>query len=117
MQFPFEKLEVWQIAMDLVNEAYILARAYPDAEKFGLSSQLPRAATSIPMNIAEGSARGSKEFSHFLRIAQGSLLGVVTNLKIAQRQEMVTKEQCGPINQHVETLYFKLISLRKSLTK
>ena len=58
--FGFEKLEVWQKAVDLADEVYRLTREFPDYEKFGLANQMRRAAVSISSNIAEGSSRESK---------------------------------------------------------
>ena len=87
--FSFEKLEIWQRGMDLVDRVYEVARRYPDHEKFGLTNQLTRAATSVPLNIAEGSVHGRKEFSRFLRIAQGSLFEVMNNFKIAKRKVFI----------------------------
>jgi four helix bundle protein len=67
-------LKVWQQAMTLVTEIYTLTATFPSVEKFGLTSQMQRAAVSVPANIAEGFARnGSKELLHFLSIAAGSL--------------------------------------------
>lgn len=68
-----QDLVVWQKAMRLAREAYLIAKKLPYEEKFALSDQLRRSAVSIPSNIAEGHARGSdKEFVHFLYIARGS---------------------------------------------
>jgi four helix bundle protein len=82
----YQGLVVWQRAMDLVAEVYVASRSFPREEVYGLTSQLRRAAVSIPSNIAEGEGRGSKkEFVHFLRIAHGSLREVETQLIIAER--------------------------------
>ena len=78
-------LEVWQKAMQLVTDVYLVTQAFPREELYGLSSQLRRAAVSVPSNIAEGCGRSSKkEFSQFLCHARGSLLEVETQLEIAQ---------------------------------
>jgi len=81
---PFEKLEVWQQSMRLVKAIYDLTKAFPKDEIYGLTSQMRRAAVSIPSNIAEGSARaGRKEYAYFINIAKGSLAELDTQLKIA----------------------------------
>ncbi|WP_447529203.1 four helix bundle protein [Vreelandella sp. TE19] len=81
-----QELRVWQQAMDLVEEVYRLTAKFPSNEKFGLTSQLRRAAVSIPSNIAEGAARGSsKDFIRFLFIARGSLSEIETQLLISLR--------------------------------
>jgi four helix bundle protein len=70
----FQDLVVWQKSMDLVTECYQLVQRLPQSEQYGLASQMRRAAVSIPANIAEGFGRWhSKEFIHFLLVANGSL--------------------------------------------
>ncbi len=72
--FLYEKLEVWQLSMDFVDNIYALLRNFPNEEKFALTSQIRRAAISIPSSIAEGTGRFSdKEKVRFLDIAHGSL--------------------------------------------
>ena len=83
---PHETLDVWQDARTLVEAVYRLTAALPDAERFGLVSQMRRVAISIPSNIAEGAARRStSEFLRFLSIARGSLSELDTQLAITQR--------------------------------
>jgi four helix bundle protein len=83
---PHEKLEVWNRAVDFVVTVYRLTDSFPKEEKFGLISQIRRAAVSVPANIAEGAARQSgKEFIHFLSNAQGSASELSTELLIAHR--------------------------------
>lgn len=82
----YRDLLVWQRAMDLAAATYELTRAYPRDELFGLTSQSRRAAASIAANIAEGYGRASRRtYSHFLRIAQGSLKELETHLILAER--------------------------------
>ena len=87
-------LDVWKKSMDLVEAIYRLTLKFPDAEKFGLTSQMRRVAVSIPSNIAEGAARkGDKELLHFLHIALGSLSELETQYLIAVRINYASKEE------------------------
>ena len=87
------KLEVWKSAMELVAHVYTLTASYPKGETFGLSSQIRRAAVSIPSNIAEGAARnGRKELLQFLRIASGSLSELETQLLISSSLGYIRKD-------------------------
>ena len=81
----YEKLEVWQMSIELVTDVYKLVKFLPKEETYALSDQIRRSAVSIPSNIAEGSSRNSKkEFIQFLYIALGSLCELETQLLIAK---------------------------------
>jgi four helix bundle protein len=83
-------LRVWQEAVTLVEMVYRLTAAFPKEEQYGLTSQLRRAAVSVPANIAEGAARnGSKELLRFLSISAGSLSEIDTLLEICERLQLV----------------------------
>lgn len=83
MDKPHKKLDVWQAAMKSTTVIYKLTERLPEEEKFGLVSQMRRAAISIPCNIAEGAARkGKREFRNFLSMAQGSLSELDTQLEL-----------------------------------
>ncbi|MGH8245802.1 MAG: four helix bundle protein, partial [Gammaproteobacteria bacterium] len=74
MAVPFESLDVWQVSHELALRIYRISAEFPSHERFGLTSQLRRAAIAIPTDIAEGNARGgSREYIHFCHIARGSL--------------------------------------------
>jgi four helix bundle protein len=89
---PHEKLEVWNRAVDFVISVYQITDSFPKEEKFGLTSQIRRAAVSVPANIAEGAARQSKrEFIQFLSNAQGSASELATELLIAHRLGYIEK--------------------------
>ncbi|HYW67435.1 MAG TPA: four helix bundle protein [Candidatus Dormibacteraeota bacterium] len=80
------ELKIWQKAMDLVEACYKFSGALPKDERFGLTSQIRRAATSVPANIAEGFGRwNTREFARFLAIACGSVRELETHIVIAQR--------------------------------
>jgi four helix bundle protein len=90
----YKDLVAWQKAMDLVTATYRFTAGFPKEEQFGLTSQLRRAAVSIPSNIAEGQGRLSeKEFRYFLGQARGSLMEVETQLQIAQNLGYLQAEQ------------------------
>ena len=114
MKFKFEDLEVWRLSLELINEVYDLLNKYPDDEKFDLVRQGRKSVTSVSLNIPEGSIRGKKEFKQFLRISLGSLMETVGNLKIGVHRNYITQEDLESVKS-IEPLYFKLISLRKSL--
>src|SRR5438477_11906571 len=85
--FLFEKLDVWQEAIDFADLVYSLTRGFPSEERFGLTTQMRRAAVSISSNIAEGSSRVSRQdFARFVEIATGSVFEVVSEATIARRQ-------------------------------
>ena len=90
----YSDLQVWQKAMDLVEEIYLLTGKLPVEEKYGLASQIQRAAVSIPSNIAEGYARAStKEYIKFLHIAKGSNAELFTQLLICERIKLLNVEE------------------------
>ena len=87
---PHYKLKAWKNAMDLVDEIYKVSKDFPSEEKFGLTSQMRRAAISVPSNLAEGAARkGKAEFANFVNIAKGSLSELETQLIISKRQNYI----------------------------
>jgi four helix bundle protein len=98
MSQTYRDLIAWQKSMDLVTAIYQATRAFPREELYGLTSQLRRAAVSIPSNIAEGQARYSHaEFHHFLRNARGSLAEVETQIQIACNLKYIQEEQAQPL--------------------
>lgn len=85
-------LDVWKLSMDLVENIYNMSSCFPKEEIYGLTSQIRRAAVSIPSNIAEGASRnGSKEFVQFLYISLGSISEVETQTMLAKRLGFVDK--------------------------
>jgi four helix bundle protein len=89
----YKELEVWQKAMDLVVACYEVTHLFPAPEKFGLASQLRRAAVSVCANIAEGQGRGSSnEFVRFLLIARGSVAELETHITLGSRLRYIAAE-------------------------
>ena len=86
----FEELRVYQDAIEWAGSAYTLSRQWPRDEVFGLTSQWRRASTSTALNIAEGSARGTKEFCRFLEIARASCFECVAIITLAKNQGYLT---------------------------
>ena len=109
-----EKLQIWQLAMDLVEQTYNGCFQFPDFEKFGLANQMRRSAVSIPSNIAEGAARVShKEFARFLMIARASLMELETQFKISVRLNYL--ENIHDVLELIEHIYAKINALLKTL--
>ncbi len=100
--------------MDLVQHIYLLSEAFPADEKFGLTSQLRRAAVSVPSNIAEGCGRGTnKELSRFLDMASGSLSEVETQVLIAKNLGYIS--DCGEVEEEIATVQKLLVGFRKHI--
>jgi four helix bundle protein len=111
----YRDLEVWRLGLDLVETIYAYTAGFPKSEIFALSSQMQRAAVSIPSNIAEGQARSSsKEFLHFLSIALGSLAELERQLELATRLGY-TGRPFDIARAQIDLLGKKLHCLRSSL--
>jgi len=93
----YRDLVVWRKAMDLAGECYRLAKLMPKSEEYRLVSQLLRAATSVPANIAEGHGRGTrKDYANFIAIARGSLAETETLLTLAHEVGLIGEEESQP---------------------
>ena len=112
----YKDLDVWQVAMELVLETYRLTRALPESERYGLISQMQRAAVSIPANIAEGYGRGhTAEYVHHLFMARGSLLELETHLEVTLRLAYLTPDAALPARQLIARTGMMLNKLIKAL--
>src|SRR5918993_409533 len=110
----FEDLIVWQKAHALTLCVYRVTRTFPREELFGLTSQMRRAAISVPANIAEGAARRStRELLHFLSIASGSLSELDTHLVLAAKLGLIT--DVAAVNAKVDEVFALLVGLSQSL--
>jgi len=115
--FNFEKLDVWQEAIQFADLVYELTGDFPGEERFGLTNQMRRAAVSISSNRAEGSSRVSRtDFGRFLEIATGSLFEVVSQITIALRRKMIAQDDYDRIYAAAEKESKMLSGLRRSLS-
>jgi len=114
--FPFEKLDVWQLAIDLAEYVLNLLEELNQTKHIRLISQMEAAATSPAQNIAEGKGRQyKKEFVQFLHIAQGSVFEVVTLNEIFRRKKLFSEEQAKDVRNRCEQIDRKLNGLINSL--
>jgi four helix bundle protein len=112
----YNNLQIWQQAMDLVEEIYKLTASFPIEEKFSLVSQMTRAAVSIPSNIAEGAGRNSdKDFAHFISIAIGSLYELNTQIVLSERLGYINPSQSQEIQKKLDNLQRKSVSFKSKL--
>lgn len=114
--FGFEKLIVWQRAIEFADLVYSETRGFPADERFGLTNQMRRAAVSISSNLAEGTSRNSKkDFARFVEIAAGSLYEVVSQSYIGRNQGFITAAQFEVLYTAAEEQSRMLSGLKQSL--
>jgi four helix bundle protein len=114
----FRDLEVWKVAMDLAAECYRVTKPFPKDELFGITSQIRRAAVSIPANIAEGQGRDhTKEFLNHLSIARGSLMELQTHLLLCQWVGLIQESDLQQVMPLCERVSMMLSRLRQALEK
>lgn len=114
----YKDLDVYKKSIDFVVDIYKTTESFPDSERFGLISQLRRAAVSLPSNLAEGSGRnGKKELINFLHIARGSLLEIGTQLEISHRLGFVSQEDYDKLEERRATIQRMMNALISSLRK
>ena len=101
----FKDLMVWQKGIEVVSDIYALTKSFPKEELYGLTSQIRRAAISIPTNIAEGWGRGTtKNYIQFLEIARGSLYELNTLIIISYNLNYIIQENCGTIEAKINEI-------------
>lgn len=114
--FYYRKLNVYQRSKSLSKYIYTVLQKFPIEEKFALCSQIRRAITSVPINIAEGFGRfSSKEKSHFIQIAYGSLTEVMCEIEISLDNEYITQEEFNYIEEEIIILSKQLSKLNISV--
>jgi len=113
--YPFEKLDVWQLARKFRKDIYGLVNQFPREEQFGLTSQIKRSASSIGDNIAEGSARlTAKDRAHFLVIAYSSAIETVNHLIGSWDLAYIKEEEYLTLRNKLEEITNKINALHKA---
>jgi four helix bundle protein len=114
--YRFEDLEVWRLSLKIVHQAYLVGGQFPKTEIFSLTDQLKRAATSIALNIAEGSGQPTtKGFRVYIHRAKSSAIECVAALKIAAQENFAHHSEIDELQKLLKEIYFKLIALNKSI--
>ena len=117
-KFGFEKLDVWQSAMDLTEMIYSGTKQFPEIERYGLTSQLRRAVVSISSNIAEGSSKASlKDQARFSEIAFGSLMETLSQIILAYKLKYLSENEYIELRVKIEELSRQLNAFRNSQIK
>ncbi|MEO8378694.1 MAG: four helix bundle protein [Acidobacteriota bacterium] len=112
----YQDLEVWKKSIDWLEMVYRVSQHFPPEERYGLTSQLRRAAASIPENIAEGAARsGTGEYFQFLSVASGTLAEAETFLILSVRLGPLKQEQATPLQEQADAIGRMLSGLKRSL--
>jgi four helix bundle protein len=113
---PHKNLDAGKLSFQFVKDAYKATAVFPTEERFGIVSQIRRAAVSIPVNIAEGAARKSKkEFLQFLYIAEGSLSELDTLIELSVELNFCSKEISGNLLLSLENISKRIFGLIKKL--
>ncbi len=112
----FKELKVWQKSIDLTVDIYKLTEGFTKEEKYGLVSQMRRAAVSIPANIAEGTGRRTpKDFNNFLGTSLGSSFELETELIISAQLNFITETDFNKLNNPLQEIQKMIYGLQKSL--
>lgn len=98
----YKNLKIWNLGIEIIDDVFELLSEFPKDEKYGLTSQISRCSISIPSNIAEGSSRTDKSFSHFLDISLGSSFELETQLIIAQKRNYLSETQLKSIEEKIQ---------------
>ncbi|MDT0649810.1 four helix bundle protein [Autumnicola edwardsiae] len=106
----YKNLKIWKLGLEIANDTSDLLLTFPNHEKYDLSSQMSRCSISVPSNIAEGSAKTEKGFSHYLDISLGSSFELGTQLLIAKHKNYINQQQ-------LENLEGKVQQIQRMISK
>lgn len=112
----YKKLKIWKLGLEISKDVSDILADFPKHERFDLSSQISRCSISIPSNIAEGSARTDKSFSHFLNISLGSSFELSTQLLIAHHRAYISTETLNKLEEKIEEFQKMTMGFQNSIT-
>ena len=113
----FKKLKIWQMGMDIAKDISDITVSFPSFENFGMRGQMDRCSVSIPSNIAEGSSRTNKSFSHYLDIALGSSFELQTQLILANYKKYISDEITSSVETKIEEFQRATMVFQNTLNK
>ena len=111
----YKNLKIWQLGIEIADDVFEIVKDFPQNEKYDLSSQINRCSISIPSNIAEGSARTNKSFSHFIDISLGSSFELGTQLILAYRRKYINQITLSEIEEKIEEFQKMTIGFQNTL--
>ena len=111
----YKNLKIWQLGLEIAHIISDILEKFPSHEKFSLNSQISRCSISIPSNIAEGSSRSDKSFSHFLDISLGSSFELLTQLHIAKYRNYINQELFNTLENKIEEFQRMTMAFQNSL--
>lgn len=117
MRHNYKNLKIWQLGIIIANEISDILLDFPKHERFDLSSQISRCSVSIPSNIAEGSARTDKSFSHFLDVSLGSSFELNTQLIVAKHRKYINEITYNQLEIKIEEFQKMTMSFQNNLKK
>src|SRR5690554_5895240 len=113
----YKNLKIWQLGIEIANEVSDILEKFPKHEVFSLSSQISRCSVSVPSNIAEGSARTDKSFSHFLDVSLGSSYELLTQLIIAKHRNYINELTFSQIETKIEEFQRRTMAFQNSINR
>ena len=111
----YKNLKIWKLGIEIVDDVFEIVNKFPKEEKFGLTSQISRCSISIPSNIAEGSSRTDKSFSHFIDVSLGSSFELETQLIIAYKRNYISKELLNKVEEKIAEFQKMAMGLQNKL--
>ncbi|WP_136668025.1 four helix bundle protein [Flavobacterium sp. H122] len=115
LRHNYKNLKIWQIGIEIANDVSDILLEFPKHERFDLSSQISRCSVSIPCNIAEGSARTDKSFSHFIDISLGSSFELITQLIVAKNRKNINETIFNQLESKIEEFQRMTMSFQNGL--